>query len=174
MSTTPTTKVAPHQGLIDWLARESIEYEIREHAEAFTARQTARAEGVDPTTFAKVVGVMTGDDKPVLVVLDAPDHLDLRKARKVLDTGRVRLMSEDELAALAPDCEVGALPAVGSLFDLPLYADYAVREDPEISFNAGSHSHSVRVDREGWDRATGVIYGDLAQDVERRPAWSRS
>lgn len=174
MSTMSITNVAPHQGLIDWLGRQSIEYEIHEHEVAYTARQTARAEGVEPRTFAKVVGVMTADDKPALIVLDAPDHLDLRKARKVLDTGHVRLMSEAELAALAPDCEVGALPAVGPLFGVPMYADYAVRDDPEISFDAGTHRHSVRVDREGWDRATDVVYGDLAEDVERRPAWSRS
>jgi Ala-tRNA(Pro) deacylase len=174
MSTTSTTVRKAQQALIDWLAKESIEYEIHEHAEAFTARQAARAEGVDPTTFAKVVGVMTGDDRPVLIILDAPDHLDLRKARKVLDAGQVRLMSEEELASLAPDCEVGALPAVGALFDLPMYADYAVRDDPEISFNAGTHRHSVRVEREAWDRATGVVYGDLVEDIERRPAWSRS
>jgi hypothetical protein len=32
----------------------------------------------------------------------------------------------------------------------------------------------VRVEREAWDRATGVVYGDLVEDIERRPAWSRS
>jgi Ala-tRNA(Pro) deacylase len=174
MTTTPTTSAGPHKGLVDWLVSESIKHEIHEHPLAFTARETARAEGVEPTTFAKVVGVMTGEGSNALIVLDATDHLDLRKARKALDTGHLRLMTEDELAALAPDCEVGALPAVGALYQLPMYADYAVREDPEISFNAGSHRYSVRVDRVAWDSATGVVYADLAEEVDRRPAWSRS
>jgi Ala-tRNA(Pro) deacylase len=108
------------------------------------------------------------------MVLDASDHLDLKKARRALDTGTARLLTEAELATLTPGCEVGALPAAGPLFGLPTYADYAVRDDPQISFNAGTHRHSVRVDRATWERACGVKYLDLAEDVDARPAWMRS
>ena len=88
--------------------------------------------------------------------------------------GDVRLLTEPELTALAPGCEVGAIPAVGSLFGLTTYADYAVRDDPEISFNAGSHRFSARVERARWERACNVIYADLAADADAGPAWARS
>lgn len=164
----------PHQGLLDWLKSNGIDHEIHEHPLAYTAQSTARAEGVDPRTFAKVVGVRTDDGRQALVLLDAPDHLDLRKAREVLGTTRVHLLTEEEMTRLAPECEAGALPAVGSLFDLPLYADHAVREEARISFNAGSHRHAVRVDRAAWETAAGVEYADLAEDPDLRPAWARS
>ena len=164
----------PYQPLLDWLAGLDIEYELHEHERALTARATASAEGVDPRTFAKVLAVATPDDRHVLVVLDAPDQLDLRKARGVLDVTDVRLLSEPELTALAPGCELGAIPAVGSLFGLTTYADYAVRDDVEISFNAGSHRVSVRVERAHWERASNVIYADLATDIDAGPAWARS
>lgn len=70
----------PYQGLLDWLARQDVEYEVHEHGEALTARGAATAEGVDPRTFAKVVGVRTDDGRRVLCVPDATDHLDLHKA----------------------------------------------------------------------------------------------
>lgn len=164
----------PYQPLLDWLAGKNLEYEIHEHEPAFTARATATAEGVDPRTFAKVLAVATPDDRRVLVVVDAPDQLELRKARRVLDVTDVRLLSEPELKAIAPGCELGAIPAVGSLFGLATYADYAVRDDFEISFNAGSHRLSVRVERAPWERACNVIYADLAADTEAGPAWARS
>jgi Ala-tRNA(Pro) deacylase len=160
--------------LLDWLKRHGVEYEIHEHDPAFTARATATAEGVDPRTFAKVVALATADGGHVLVVLDATDHVDLHKARSVLGTTDVRLLSEAELTALAPDCEVGAMPAVGDLFGLGTFADYAVRDDPDISFNAGSHHFSARVDRAAWERADSVVYADLAMESDTRPAWSRS
>jgi Ala-tRNA(Pro) deacylase len=169
-----TTVDRPYPGLLDWLASHDIEYEIHQHHPAFTARATATAEGVDPRTFAKVVGVATPDGRNVVIVLDATDHLDLHKARRVLGTGDARLLTEAELSAVAPDCEVGAMPAVGSLFGLASYADYAVRDDPEISFNAGSHRFSVRVDRSSWERACDVTYADLAVQDDSRPAWARS
>jgi Ala-tRNA(Pro) deacylase len=132
---------------------------------------TAQAEGVDPRTFAKVVGVTTDDGRRVLLVLDATDHVDLRKAREALSAREARLLSEADLVAIAPECEAGALPAVGALYGLPVYADHAVREDAAISFNAGSHRFSVRVDRSAWERAAEVRYADLAEASDRRPAW---
>lgn len=169
-----TTLDRPHAGLLEWLASHGVEHEVHEHPEAFTARGTARAEGVDPTTFAKVVAVSTDDGRTVLLVVDASDHVDLHKARRALETDDLRLLTEGELAALAPDCQVGAMPAVGALFDLPMIADYAVREDAVISFDAGSHRFSVRVDREAWEHASGVSYADLADESDARPAWARS
>ncbi len=164
----------PYPDLLTWLAEQDVEYEIHEHAEAFTAASVAKAEGVDPRTFAKVVGVTTDDGRNVLCVLDATDHLDLDKAARALGMSAVRLLTEAELAALAPGCEVGAIPAVGPLFGLTMYADHDVRDDPAISFNAGSHRFSARVDRALWERACGVVYADLAVESDRRPAWARS
>jgi Ala-tRNA(Pro) deacylase len=171
---TPTTLEGPSPALLEWLASHHIEYEVHEHSPTFTARATAKAEGVDPRTFAKVVGVATEDGRHHLVVLDAPDHLDLPKARRVIGGQDVRLLTEAELVAVAPDCQAGALPAVGSLFGLATYADYAVRDAPDISFNAGSHRFSVRVERASWERACGVVYADLASESDDRPAWART
>lgn len=169
-----TTVAGPGQRLIDWLAAEHVDYELHEHAPAYTARQVARSEGVDPRTFAKVVGVKTDDGRRALLILDATDHVDLHKARRMLGAHHVRLLTEDELDELAPGYETGALPAVGILFSVPMFADYAVREDAQISFNAGTHRLSVRVDRPAWERASGVVYADLAANINYRPAWSRS
>jgi len=164
----------PYQPLLDWLAAGDIEYEIHQHDPAVTARATATAEGVDPRTFAKVVAIASNDRGNALIVLDSTEHLDLGKARRALGAGDVRLLSEPQMTALAPSCDVGAVPAVGPLFGLTTYADYAVRDDAEISFNAGSHRFSVRVDRTRWERACNVIYADLAEDADEGPAWARS
>jgi Ala-tRNA(Pro) deacylase len=171
---TPTTLERPAPALLEWLESHDIEHEIHAHSPTFTARATARAEGVDPRTFAKVVGVADQDGRRCLMILDAVDHLDLAKASRVIGGGEVRLLTEAELASLAPDCQAGAIPAAGPLFGLATYADYAIRDDPAISFNAGSHCYSVRVERTGWERACGVVYGDLASESDDRPAWARS
>ena len=164
----------PHAGLLHWLREHGVDHEVHEHTEVFTAAGTALAEGVDARTFAKVVGIAADDGRKALFVVDAPDHVDLRKARDVLGAGDVRLLTEPELAELAPGCEVGAMPAVGELSGLQMYADYAVGDDAEISFNAGTHRYTVRVDRAAWERAAHVQYADLAVGAEDRPAWARS
>jgi Ala-tRNA(Pro) deacylase len=172
MSTATHTTV-PLPQLIDWLRDHQVEFELHEHATTFTARATARAEGVSPETFAKTIGVAAEDGRRFLLVLDATDHVDLSRARRLLNVSKLRLLREDELAQLAPPCDVGAIPPV-PLWGVPIHADYAVRSDPEISFAAGTHEHSVRVDREGWERAAEVVYGDLAVPEDGRPIWARS
>ncbi len=174
MSATETVQAGPHAGLLDWLASHDVEYELREHPLTITARETARVEGIDPRRFAKTLGVETADGTRALVVLDATDRLDLVRARKVLNTGLVRLLDEAELVELAPECEVGTIPPVGDLFGVRVYADYAVREDPEITFHAGSHRYTVTVDRAAWEKAARVVYGDLAVETEAGPAWMNS
>jgi Ala-tRNA(Pro) deacylase len=170
--TVETPKPGPHPGLIDWLAGRHVEYEMHEHPETFTAEATARAEHLDPRRFVKVVGVVTGDGRRMLLLVDADDHVDLAKARRALDTSDVRIMTEHEFAELAPDCETGTVPPIPELIGVPMCADYAVRDTPEVAFHAGSHRYTVHVDRRAWERATEVTYADLAQRTGR-PVWAR-
>jgi Ala-tRNA(Pro) deacylase len=160
--------------LAEWLAEQHVRHVVHSHERTFTAPATARAEGVDPGSFEKVVWVRTAEGGDALIVVDAQAHVDLHKARQVLGAGRVTLVPEHEIERLAPECEAGAMPAVGALFGLPTYADQAVRDRAEVSFNAGSHEVAVRVDRVDWERATGVVYADLAARHWREPAWTRS
>jgi Ala-tRNA(Pro) deacylase len=57
----------------------------------------------------------------------------------------VRLASEAEMENLLPDCEVGAAPPFGELFELPTYASPLLAEDEQITFNAGTHRDAVRM-----------------------------
>ncbi len=164
----------PMKSLMTWLESEGIDHEVHEHDRSLTALATARAEGVDPRTFEKVVWVRSAQGGDALIVLDANDHLDLSKAKEVLRSGRVRLVPEEELRTLAPDCDPGAMPAVGSLFGIPTFADLHVCDSAEVSFNAGTHTVAVRVDRAAWEKALGVVYADLAAATWREPEWHRS
>jgi Ala-tRNA(Pro) deacylase len=162
------------QSLVSWLESEDIGYQVHEHDRSFTALATARAEGVDPRSFEKVVWVRSAEGQDALMVIDSADHLNLHKARDLMRSSRVKLVPEEEIEGLAPGCEAGAMPAVGSLFGIPTYADDSVRDESEISFNAGSHTVAVRVDRAAWEKALGVVYGDLVADTWREPPWTRS
>jgi Ala-tRNA(Pro) deacylase len=164
----------PHQGLLDWLRANGVDYELHQHLATFTSRETARAEHVSPATFAKAIGVVADDGRRALMVLDADDHLDILKARKVLGAAHARLMTEDELAESCPGCDVGATPAVGALFGLPMYVDEAIRDVPVLTLHAGSHRYAVHVDRRAWERALGITYAPLAEYRVLEPAWMRS
>jgi Ala-tRNA(Pro) deacylase len=160
--------------LLGWLKKNGVEYELHEHPTTFTARETARAEHVNPAAFAKAIGVVTDDGRRALVVLDADDHLDLLKTRKVLGATHVRLMTEAELAESCPGCDVGATPALGALFGLPMHVDEAIRDVSVLTFHAGSNRYTVHVDRQAWERALDITYAALAEHRVVEPVWMRS
>ena len=160
MATTSTSTI--DERLANWLRAHGIPYEPHPHPLAYTALATARAEGVEPRTFAKVVGVRTAAGRVALAVIDAADVLDMAKVAELIGE-RVRLLTEAELSAATPDWEVGAVPPIPLLAGAQVFADEAVRTDPQISFNAGSHRVAVRVDRAAWEEAAEITYGDLAR-----------
>jgi Ala-tRNA(Pro) deacylase len=164
----------PDARVLEWLTHHEVDHEVHEHSATYSATSTARADGIDPRAFAKVVGVATSDGRTALLVVDASARVDLQKARDVVSAAEVKLLDEAQLATLAPDCETGAMPAIGALYGLPMYADYVIKDDAQISFNAGTHRCSVRVDRPGWERAAGVHYGDLVLDTDERTARASS
>jgi Ala-tRNA(Pro) deacylase len=66
--------------------------------------------------FAKVVMAITNGDL-VMLVLPAPSMVDVDKVAEVVGED-VRLSSESEFATTFADCEAGAMPPFGNLYDL--------------------------------------------------------
>ena len=44
-----------------------------------------------------------------------------------------------------PDCELGAEPPFGNLYDLPTVMDKTMEQDDHILFQAGSHEKAIRM-----------------------------
>jgi prolyl-tRNA editing enzyme YbaK/EbsC (Cys-tRNA(Pro) deacylase) len=158
----PTLPTGIDERLERWLSANGVHHEVHEHPLTYTALATARAEGVEPRTFAKVVGVRTEDGGVALIVLDAVDVLDLGTVHEIVGE-RIRRLAEAELTAACPDWEVGTVPPIPELCGAPVYADEAVRAAPMISFNAGSHRVAVRVDRAAWESAAQIVYADVTR-----------
>ena len=70
----------------------------------------------------------------------------------VAGADKAELASESEFKDRFPECEVGAMPPFGNLYDMPAYADERLSEDEEIAFNAGSHRELIKLPYEDYER----------------------
>jgi len=127
-----------------FLDSHHAEYSLSAHPNAFTAREVAVAEHLPAREVAKSV-VIFGDGEYYMIVLPANRLLDFREARLALGLSQVRLATEEELSKLFPDCELGAQPPVGSLYNLPVYLDSSLASEDTIAFNAGTHQEVVHM-----------------------------
>jgi len=134
----------PIKTLTDALDAHHVKYVTMRHSCAFTAQEIAAEAHLSGRKLAKVVMVKL-DGKMAMVVVSAVDKVDLDLVRGSAKAKRAELASEKEFASLFPDVETGAMPPFGNLYGMPVYVDETLREDPEIAFNAGSHTELMRL-----------------------------
>lgn len=145
----------------EYLDEQNVKYVVVNHAPAYTAREVAASTLVPRREFAKVI-VVKLDGKYAMLVLPANRHVDLDKVRKLAGASEIELATEQEFEQLFPDCEVGAMPPFGNLYDIDVYADEMLKEDEDITFNAGSHTQVMRLAFADYARLVAPKFGDFA------------
>lgn len=140
------------QKIVTLLKEKNCWYRHDKHAQAFTALEVANVDHVPPRCFAKVL-VVHFEDGYALAVLPADHQADLEELRAAFGSRVLRLASEDEISRLFPECELGAMPALGNgaLYSLPVWVDGLLMAEEEICFNGGTHRDVIRMNTDDWE-----------------------
>jgi len=141
---------------------QGVGYEKHTHTKAYTAQGLAHAEHVSGYMVAKPV-IVKGRNNFTMCVLPAPKHVDLQCVAQVLHEKAVRLATEPEMAELFPDCELGAEPPIGTLFGMKTIMDAQLQEDAYLIMQAGTHSTSIKVSREDWERLCEPLIASITE-----------
>jgi Ala-tRNA(Pro) deacylase len=144
-----------------YLRERQVPFQVQHHPRAYTAQRVAAAEHVSGKLVAKVVMVVA-DGKLAMLVLRAPDRVDLDKAARALGAATARLATEAEFADAFPDCEVGAMPPFGNLYGFEVLVDRALAEDELIIFPAGTHTDTISLAYQDFERLVAPRVADLA------------
>lgn len=139
------------QQLERYLGDQQIAYQIQHHPLAFTAQKIAEYEHISGKQVVKSV-IVHADGKPALLVLSAASRVDLNKVQEHLGAQEVRLAREDEFRMLFPDCEVGAMPPFGNLYNIPIYVEKDLARQETIVFPIGTHTETMSLKYEDFER----------------------
>ena len=164
----------PITRLKELLDNNNIRYVIVSHSTAYTAAAIAAITHTPGKEIAKAVMIVV-DGALAMVVVPGSKHIDLRALKTALGAGEVTLAHEHQFAHVFPDCEVGAMPPFGNLYNLPVYVDESLSEDAEIAFNAGSHRELLRMSYGDFAKLVNpqivnVVAASVAQRLARRQA----
>ena len=151
----------PAQRVRRFLLEHGIPYTTDTHEVAYTAKETATVERVPAQQVAKAV-MLKADDRLVMAVLPGHRHVDFDKAAAALGVTTCRLATEGEFAALFPDCEEGAEPPFGALYDVAMVVDSQL-QGAGITFSGGSHSTSISMALKDYLSLTKATVLDLAR-----------
>jgi Ala-tRNA(Pro) deacylase len=143
-----------------YLRENRVSFQVQHHARAFTAQEVAQREHVAGRLVAKVV-ILVADGKQAMLVLPAPVKVDLGRAARALGASEARLAHEHEFVAAFPDCEAGAMPPFGNLYDLPVWVERSLTADETIYFPVGTHADSMSLKYADFSRLVNPAVADF-------------
>lgn len=155
----------PLSKLREFLDSHNVKYLVISHSLAYTAQGVAALAHVSGKKLAKTV-IVKIDGILAMAVIPASSHVNLELLRMLAGAQTVEVASEDEFKNAFPDCETGAMPPFGNLYDMAVYADASLAEQDEITFSAGTHRELVRMN---WNDMQRLVAPTVDEFTYRRP-----
>lgn len=143
----------PLTRLTEFLDSHDKKFVVVKHSQAFTAQEVAAKAHIPGKEMAKTV-IMKIDGDLKMVVLPSTHQVDFEQIKEALNADEVKLASEKEFENLFPDCELGAMPPFGNLYDMETVVAESLTEDETIAFNAGTHRELVKIAYKDFEELT--------------------
>ena len=134
----------PTKKLKNLLDENKVKYVSITHSKGYTAQEIAASAHIKGDEFAKTV-ILKIDDNMAMAVLPASYTIDFLELDQLGLGEKVRLAIETEFQDKFPECEVGAMPPFGNLYDMPVFMAESLMKDEEIAFNSGSHKEVIKM-----------------------------
>ena len=134
----------PVAKLKEFLDKQGVKYVTIHHSPAFTAQEVAASAHVSGREMAKVVMVKL-DGQMAMVVVAANHRIDMDALAHALDVHHVELASESDFRGLFPQCDLGAMPPFGNLYQMEVFVEESLADEETIAFNAGSHTEVIKM-----------------------------
>lgn len=148
----------------EFLTSRQVPFTRLPHRPAYTANRVAQTLHVPGQEMAKSVLVRTPHGH-VLAVLPATHRVDLDRLRLDLDEREAELATESEMEQLFQDCERGAIPPFGSLYQLTTVVDESLTADDEIVFESQNHEEAIRMAYRDYEAVEHPRVGHFGQRV---------
>lgn len=147
--------------LQDYLNRWGVEYEVVPHPHTGSSLETAESAHIPGNNLAKCV--MTEDYRGYLMVVIPANHqVEFSQLDYELDR-RLELATEQELADIFTDCEVGAIPPLGEAYGIDVALDDSLTDCDDVYFEAGDHTELIHLSGEDFrDLMAGAEHGHFS------------
>ncbi len=154
----------PFTKLENFLKDNDVSFNKIVHHKTFTAQRTAADAHISGKEIAKTV-MMIIDNRMSMVVLPGDMQIDFDLLKHAIGAKKIRLATEIEFKDIFPNCEVGAMPPFGNLYNIPVYVAEALTQDIFIAFNGGTHSLLVQMKYKDYQRLVNPLVLKIAYHV---------
>jgi Ala-tRNA(Pro) deacylase len=129
--------------LQQYLDGRGVPYEVITHDRTLRSSETAQASAIPEDNLAKGV-LMRRKDGYLLAIVPASCHVQLEAVGKWLKQP-IGLATEEEVAKVFGDCELGSVPPVAGAYKLTAVMDDSLEGFHDIYFEGGDHRTLVHL-----------------------------
>jgi Ala-tRNA(Pro) deacylase len=154
----------PDGKIKEFLESNHVTYVSFGHPQAFTAQEVATSARIQEKELAKTVMVKI-DGKMAMAVLPASHRVDFHLLKGICGAKKIELAREAEFKDLFGECEIGAMPPLGMLYGMDVFASESLEKNTMIVFNAGSHTELIRLKYNDFKRLVEPKIGRFSQEA---------
>ena len=153
-----------------FLNENQADYELVCHPYSERALNTAHSACIPVKNMTKAV-VLHDSQGYVMAIMPSMNKLMLRWINTKMDR-HLELVTEKELRELFPDCDSGAVPALGTAYDMNTCWDDELNSVQDVYVEAGNHRELVHMDREQFkELMRGQPHAAISCDPEETEAY---
>jgi len=155
---------AVYERIVGDIKALKLAFEPYEHEAVRTSEDAAKVRNTPLHEGAKAL-VLFADEKPVMVVVPGDRKLDMKAFKALYHVRDLRMATPAQVEDIT-GVTIGAVPPFGHMFGIPVYMDAAVGANAHVSFNAGLHTHSIRMNEKDYEKLAKPTIGEFSKALE--------
>ena len=161
--------------LKEYFEHEDIHYDTIKHRRAFTSLDSSRSAHLPAGNVAKAVVLESVTGDYLMASLPANSRVSLTDVSDIMGK-YYYLASEQKLQELFPDCAKGAIPAIGSAYNMNMIVDDSLLAADSIYIESGDHCNFLKLNHDEYnDLVEDMSHGDIrGKNMGAPRIWERT
>ena len=151
--------------LENYLHERSVDYVTIPHSALSDSHELVKRERLITSNIARAV-IVNIDGQYAMVVCNNMEKIDFDRMKNLLGAKTIRFVTEKECEKLFPDCEKGAIPILGNLFDMQVYCSMIFLNQKKVFFKAGTQEETIRLSIDDFIRLAKPIVGSFTKELD--------
>jgi len=136
--------------LSQYLSEKNIPFQTISHLHSNSSISSAISAKVPLNHVAKAVILKDHEDRKLMAILPANNKLSLSILNEELK-GSYQLIKEREVYQMFADCEHGAIPPIGEVYNIPTVCDSLLDDLETVYIEAGDHRKLLQLSHDNFE-----------------------
>jgi len=161
--------------LKEFFDKNKTHYDFIKHRPTTAALDSSRSAHLPAEKVSKAVILESENGDYLMASLPANSRLSLAEVQNI--TGmHYKLVREKKLQELFPDCEIGAIPAMGKPYNLKMLVDDSLLAAEDVYVECGDHKNLVKLDHHDYaNLVANMAHGNIrGSNVGAPRIWERT